>query len=178
MWAKFFLLKRKEDLSQDGGKRMALDDVEKLIHEAQKKRGSGAAIQRWFLEEIKKLPYAQMGEVARERMLREVDADENVDLEGQHWDWRGEKLQQRLWNSKPQMDDRIDVDGQRWRGERVQEAWKDDEEAMKGGTFEMCDRCEKRKANWKSHRKYSKAQETGEIDIDELIGVIETQKTK
>jgi hypothetical protein len=95
-------------------------------------------------------------------MLMEVDADENVDLEGQHWDWRGEKLQQRLRNSKTQMDDRIDVGGQRWRRERVQEAWKDDEEAMKRGTFEMCDRCEERKANWESHRKYSKAQETGE----------------
>jgi hypothetical protein len=62
MRAKFFLLERKEDLSQDGGERMALDDVEKLIHEAQKKRGSGAAMQRWFLEEIKKLLYAEMGE--------------------------------------------------------------------------------------------------------------------
>lgn len=48
------------------------------------------------------------------------------------------------------MDDRIDVDGQRWRGERVQEAWKDDDEAMKWETFERCVRCEEWKAKWKT----------------------------
>lgn len=57
---------------------MGLDDVEKLIRDEQKKRGSGAAMQRWFLKEIKKLPYAEMDEVAREWMPKELDADERM----------------------------------------------------------------------------------------------------
>jgi len=79
---------------------MALDDVEKLIQKRKRKEVQERQCNVGFWRKLRKLAYSEMDEVAREWMLKEADADENVDLEGQHWDWEGREIATKVLDLK------------------------------------------------------------------------------